>query len=505
MPKIKKLFVSFPSRILAFLALGAGCLAALGQAPWSLWPVSMLGFIGICALQFRTQSSKQAAWLGWLSGTGYFGVSLFWIVEPFLVDIARHGWMAPFALFLMSSGLALLWAIPAAATARISPHILRCIAFPVALTIFEMLRSILFTGFPWALPAYIWSNHSIMQLSAWVGPFGVVLFTLSTSALAALGLVFRKPMFPIISLVIFIGCWGVVETRVPDELDVADGKTARLLQPNAAQHLKWQCDMIPVFFNAQLEMSRSARVDGIDLIVWPEMAVGYRINQTPDALRLIADAADGVPVAFGGNAVVDEKFRNTLALMGTDGAIGDWYYKHHLVPFGEYVPMGELLGRVGIRGLAARDGAGYDVGDGPKVLDVEGLGKVLPLICYELIFPRHLRTEVRPDVILQITNDAWFGNISGPYQHLAQAKFRAVEQGLPVLRSANTGISAAIDPYGRIIAQLPLNEEGFLDVSVPLPLPPTLYSKTGDMPLLGVLLLVMAGVFATATLGRENV
>jgi apolipoprotein N-acyltransferase len=279
----------------------------------------------------------------------------------------------------------------------------------------------------------------------------------------------------------------------------------RILQPNAAQHLKWQRDMIPVFFNKQLDMSRSAKDDGIDLIVWPEMAVGYRLNQTPEALGLIAQAANGVPTAFGGNSVVDDKFRNSLAVMNAQGDISDWYYKHHLVPFGEYVPLGDLLGQIGIRGLAARDGAGYDVGDGPKVIEIAGVGKLLPLICYELIFPRHLRTETRPDIILQVTNDAWFGNISGPYQHLAQAKFRAVEQGLPVLRSANTGISAAIDPYGRILAQLALNEEGYLDVAIPDPLAPTLYSKTGDTPLFILLLIVMAGIVGHSALGRRHV
>jgi apolipoprotein N-acyltransferase len=505
MPRIKRLLQQFPPWVGVIAAFGAGCAAALGHAPWSLWPVSLLGFIGICVLHLRAENTQKAAWLGWLSGTGYFGVSLFWIVEPFLVDIAKHGWMAPFALFLMAAGLALLWAAPAAISSRVPSVFLRSIAFAVSLTLFEMLRSILFTGFPWALPAYIWSNHSLMQLSAWVGSFGLTLFTLLISVLIAFSITARRPIAAVISSVFFAFAWVIAGSQIPNADAATTGKLARLLQPNAAQHLKWQREMIPVFFSSQLDMTRSASAAGIDLVVWPEMAVGYRLNQTPEALRMIAEAAGGVPVAFGGNSVIDDKFRNSMALMNSGGDISDWYYKHHLVPFGEYVPLGDLLGQIGIRGLAARDGAGYDVGDGPQVFDVEGVGKVLPLICYELIFPRHLRTDVRPDIILQITNDAWFGNVSGPYQHLAQAKFRAVEQGLPVLRSANTGISAAIDPYGRIIAQLALNEKGFLDVPIPSPLAPTFYSQTGDTPLFIILMLVMAGIMGRSALGRRHV
>ena len=449
--------------------------------------------------------SRTAVWSVWLSATGYFGISLFWIVEPFLVDIATHGWMAPFALLFMASGLALLWAIPAPFAIRISSVFLRSIGLITGLSLFEFLRSILFTGFPWSLPAYIWSDHPLMQLSAWIGPFGVTLFTLFISGLIGHTLFTRSGISGLCALAVLGIGWIAAEQRLTNATAETTDKTARLLQPNAAQHLKWKSDMIPVFFNTQLDMSRDAKAAGIDMIVWPETAVGYRLNQTPRALELITDAAGGVPTLFGGNSVVDDKFRNTLASMGSDGEVQDWYYKHHLVPFGEYIPLGEVLGAIGIRGLAARDGAGYDSGDGPKLLQVEGIGKVLPLICYELIFPRHLRTDIRPDLILQVTNDAWFGNISGPYQHLAQAKFRAVEQGIPLLRSANTGISAAIDPYGRVTAELALNTEGYLDVSIAKPIAPTLYSKTGDLPVLLLMLALMAGIVLRVGLGRRHV
>jgi apolipoprotein N-acyltransferase len=295
---------------------------------------------------------------------------------------------------------------------------------------------------------------------------------------------------------------GEVVLTLGDEAN--SEKTVRLVQPNAAQHLKWQADMIPQFFRAQLDMTSGAREAGVDLVVWPETAVGYRLNSSPEAMEWIKQTANGVPIVFGGNSFLDGKVRNTLAYMGPSGSVEDWYYKHHLVPFGEYIPGGELLGQWGVRGLAARDGAGYAAGQGPQLIDIEGIGKVLPLICYELIFPRHLRTDERPELILQITNDAWFGEISGPYQHLAQAKFRAVEQGLPLIRVANTGVSAVIDPFGRVTAQIPLGVAGAVDAKIPMTNRPTFYSKTGDTPLLILMVLVLAGLFAARGLGRRH-
>lgn len=506
MPSLReKLFRHFPDRKLALTGLFAGVFAALGHAPWSLWPIAMLGLSVMCWLIMQSKNWTRSAWYGWLCGCGYFAISLFWIVEPFLVDVAKHGWMAPFALFLMSAGLALLWAVAAGVSGVFGTAMLRSIALVVTFTLIEMLRSILFTGFPWALISYVWSETPMLQVSADIGPFGLIAMTLIFSVLLAISVIQKSLYIGAVVVAVFSVTWVQAWFVLDRNETIFTEKTVRLVQPNAAQHLKWQSEMIPQFFNAQLEMTKGAMAAGIDLVVWPETAVGYRLNQTPEALDLIAQAAEGVPVIFGGNSVVDDKFRNTLAYMGPSGSVDDWYYKHHLVPFGEYIPFGELLGKFGIRGLAARDGAGYDVGVGPQVIEVAGIGSVLPLICYELIFPQYLRVPERPNLILQITNDAWFGKISGPYQHLAQAKFRAVENGLPLVRVANTGISAVIDPFGRVVGEIPLGEAGFLDVEIPAPNKPTLYSKTGDKPLLFLLLTILSGLLAFRALrGRHE-
>ncbi|MEM7441222.1 MAG: apolipoprotein N-acyltransferase, partial [Pseudomonadota bacterium] len=171
-----------------------------------------------------------------------------------------------------------------------------------------------------------------------------------------------------------------------------------------------------------------------------------------------------------------------LHLDGTGALVAD-YDKHHLVPFGEFVPLGDLAGRLGIHGLAANDGMGFQAGTGPKLIAVEGVPAYIPLICYEAIFPAYAWSESgRPGWLLHITNDAWFGNFAGPYQHLVQARARAIEQGLPMARAANTGISAMIDPYGRITAHAALGIEGYVDAALPAALDPTVYSRFGRAP-----------------------
>jgi apolipoprotein N-acyltransferase len=192
-----------------------------------------------------------------------------------------------------------------------------------------------------------------------------------------------------------------------------------------------------------------------------------------------------------------------MVVLDQDGTVAQVYDKHHLVPFGEYVPFAEALNRLGIFGLAQRIPAGYSSGVGAKLLDFGPLGRALPLICYEAVFPHDVNAAPeRPNFLIQITNDAWFGKGAGPRQHLAQARMRAIEQGLPLARSANTGISAMIDPYGRILASLPLNTAGFVDAALPRPLPPTVYSRTGDMSF-AVLLLLGFG-FAVIRIRRHS-
>jgi apolipoprotein N-acyltransferase len=222
----------------------------------------------------------------------------------------------------------------------------------------------------------------------------------------------------------------------------------------------------------------------------------WRLDDSTELFALATSASGGAPIAMGIGRVEDGLFRNSLALVDGTGQVLAIYDKHHLVPFGEYIPFGEWLRNFGIRGLAASDGAAFAPGPGPAVMTVPGIGPVMPLICYEGIFAEEVNAmPERAELLVLVTNDAWFGLNVGPYQHLAQGRLRAIEQGLPMVRVANTGISALIDPRGRILGQIPLEEAGVRDLPLPAALSPTPSSRTGDWP---VILAVLAALLALA-------
>jgi len=272
-----------------------------------------------------------------------------------------------------------------------------------------------------------------------------------------------------------------------------DAPIVRLVQPNAPQHQKWD----PAHRDTFVRRMITATGEGPrpDLVVWPETAIPYLLNHIEDDMRVMTDAARGAPLVFGIQRFDhDRNFYNSLAVMGPGGAIDAIYDKRHLVPFGEYMPGAAFLGRAGMAGLARNLGTGFTPGATPGPVAIPGIGNAIPLICYEGIFAEEISDGGdRARLLLLITNDAWFGQAAGPYQHLAQARLRAIEQGLPMVRVANTGISAMIDANGRIIDHLPLGVDGALDVALPAALPPTLYARTGDWPVAVVLILLMLG------------
>ena len=478
-------------RVALLIALIIGAIAALGQAPVNAWPLSVIAFGCLYGLFQAAPDVRRAALIGWAGGTGYFLVALSWIIEPFLVDIARHGWMAPFALIFLAGGLALFWGA-GFALARWAGG--TALAFVPALTLAEAVRGWLFTGFPWAQPGHIWVDTPLMPLAAYVGALGLVVATLLLAVLIWVALSGNR----LILAAVLIVQIGLLIAPVHDGPRRTDGPVIRLIQPNAAQHEKWDPAMMPVFFNRQLDFTREGARP--DLVVWPETAIPSLLNHADDMLAAISDAAGDAQVVLGAQRLDGVRLYNSLVVLNGQGQQTALYDKHHLVPFGEYLPFGNVLKRFGLRGLAAEDGNGYSAGPGPELIDLGPLGRALPLICYEGVFPRDVGgAPERADFMLLITNDAWFGQVSGPYQHLAQARLRSVEQGLPMVRVANTGISAMIDARGQLISYLPLGLAGFTDTVLPPPLPPTLYSKTGDLPLLLVLLLGIGGAFATRT------
>ncbi|MEM6373669.1 MAG: apolipoprotein N-acyltransferase [Pseudomonadota bacterium] len=468
------------------LGLLLGASGAMAHAPLSVAPTILLPIMAGFLLLAATHSARTAWWDGWALGAGYFALTLTWITEPFQVDAATTGWMAPFALVLLALLLGSFWAL-----ALCCAH--WCGGRPwmlaLAWTGAEMLRAYAFTGFPWATPVQslvdVWAGQGL----AFLGPHGL---TLLLMGLVAVSVAPRARMaLPVLGLLVA----GFIP--LPQREMATTGHTVRLIQPNAPQEEKWDPEKIPIFVDRQI--AYTAARGGPDLIIWPETALPYLAENAQVVFDLIGEAARGAPVVLGIQRSAGGNYFNSLVVLDAAGQVQQTYDKHHLVPFGEYMPAEWFFRRIEVGGLAARAQGGYTAGPGPALLDFGPLGMALPLICYEAVFAHDVgNAPARPAFLMQLTNDAWFGARSGPQQHLAQARMRAIEQGLPMVRAANTGISAVIAPDGRVTASLALDTAGYLDAVLPAPAPPTLYARTGDLP--WVILLIGAAVLL---LGRR--
>ncbi len=468
--------LSRPVRLALPFALGA--VAGLGQVPFGLPWATLVALAALIWLGLPPGWRAGFA-RGWLAGFGYFLVTIHWIFNPFLVDPDRHGWMAPFGLIFMTGGLALFWgAAFAGATALRRP-----LALVPALAAAELLRSYIFTGFPWALVGHVWIGSGLGQTAALWGAQGLTLVTLVAAGLVAVAAARPTPAGKAMAALPLLAVVAADLALAPGPAPQPDpgAPVIRLVQPNVAQADKDNPDQIPHYSRRLLDLS--AEPDAPDLVVWPETALPWLLDSMTDVLPVIAAAGQGAPVVLGVMRDEGPFYYNSLVLLQPDGSVAATYDKHHLVPFGEYVPFGDLMARFGIRGLAAAEGGGYAAGTGPAVIAIPGIGTAMPLICYETIFPQEiLAAPERPRFLMVVTNDAWFGRFAGPYQHLALGRLRAIETGLPMVRAANTGVSAVIDARGGVVDSLPLGNAGRIDAALPAALPPTPYSRSGDWP-----------------------
>jgi apolipoprotein N-acyltransferase len=484
--------------------LGGG-VTALALPPLHVWP-ALLGFSLLLHLLRRSERRRTAFALGWCFGFGYFLVGLYWVAIAFFSDAERFGALALPAVVLLCAGMALY---PALATWLAMLHRWRsptaaALALAIAWIAMEALRARLFGGFPWNLIGYAWSgSDAISQLGALTGIYGLSLLAVAVGALPA-GLLEpggRGRWWPIAAGAALLALvWSGGVARLADaRVEVVPDVRLRLVQGNVPQEDKWRPEMRNHWFGHYLGLSGHDQ-GNVTHVIWPESASPYPLDQVADARALIAKVVPPGGLLLTGGERFDfsrepPEAWNSLFVVDDGGALRARYDKHDLVPFGEFMPLRDLLGRLGLSQLA-RGGLDFQAGPGRTTIALPGLPPFSPLICYETIFPgRVFAPGARPDWLLNVTNDGWFGQSSGPYQHLAMARMRAIEEGLPLVRSANTGISAVVDPWGRVAARLGLGETGVLDATLPKPLPATVFGRARHWPVLfvvGVALLAAA-------------
>ncbi len=515
------------------IALASGAVGALAMAPFNFFPalavpmtIAVWLIDGSSAglekkpLAFASlrdwrlwrrlpHSARSAFAIGWWWGFGYFLAGLWWLGAAFLADGDEYAYAMPLGVVGLPAAMALYPALGFMLARLIwTPGASRIFAFAAALTFAEWLRGNLFTGFPWNVFGMALGGALVpAQLASLIGLYGVTAVAIAIfSAPATLA---AKPLTPraaspaiaaLLSLaaIFAFGAWRLArapKTSVP-------GVALKIMQPNLSQGDKFRPEYKDAILSRYIRLSELGGAAGskeLTVVIWPESAFPFILSRDPAALARIgvalplgsflvtgaaraeenpSDPAAGIGLAS--TSLENPIFFNAIQVIASGGLILDSYDKAHLVPFGEYLPFESLLTRFGLHQFVHVPG-GFEPGPGRRTLNVPGLPPVAPLICYEAIFSGETLSQEkdapRPGLLLNVTNDGWFGSTAGPYQHFAQARLRAIEEGVPLARAANTGISAIVDPYGRIIGQLPLGAEGLLKGALPQAIPPPVFAR----------------------------
>lgn len=491
------------------MAALAGLSCALAQPPFGLLP-GLLGYAVLFALLDGASGERpmrSAFWRGWLAGVAYFLIAIWWVSEAFMVDVAEHGWQAPFAVAGLAASLGLFWGAAGLIYRMLAAKLIlqrspwRLTIFAALFGLAEWLRGHVLTGFPWDLPGETWrAGDAISQMASLVGVYGLSVLTLFVAASpaamdrAATGA--RRWLAPMLGAGVLIGMqgYGMARLGAPDAQTGAqaraDGRTVRVVQANVAQAAKWDAaaftDIVQRYtrLTAQPPRGRAA-----DIVIWSETAIpalveDYMAPGTWTRAAVIGALTPGQVLLFGADRTDGANYYNSLLILQRDGEdfrLLGRYDKHHLVPFGEYFPMDSLASWTGLKALV-HVGDGFTPGPAARVLSASPVPPLVPMICYEGLFPGAVADHgQRAEWIVNVSNDAWFGRTSGPLQHYNMARYRSIEEGLPMARATPTGVSAVVDAYGRPRAELGAGAFGVIDQVIPRALPPTFFHIWGDL------------------------
>lgn len=456
-----------------------GVLATLALPPFFAWPLLVPAFSGLYYFVSRAQTRTRAFADGWWWGWGFYITGLYWFTIALMVDPEKFAWLIPFALFALNAVIALY--------SGVACLLWRCtrtrglggiFVFSVAWTLVEYARGHLLSGFPWNLAGYSFAaSDALLQIASVVGAYGMTWLAVFLAAIPACwfdGAVPRRQAKYALGLAVaafaIMAGWGAWRIDQAGETRYVPGVVLRLVQANIGQKEKWEPQQRQKGLEEYIRLTRSPGWEKITHVIWPETAVPYAIRGKEPLTRMLGQATPpGALLITGGMRLEgdeeDWRVYNSITAFDHRGAIVGSYDKVRLVPFGEFIPLRRLLPDGWLLPAGAKD---FSRGPGAQTISWPKLPAAVPLICYEVIFPEFVAAApARPAWMLNLTNDAWFGASSGPYQHFQMARVRAVEQGIPLVRVANTGITAIVDGYGRIISKMGLEEKGVVDALLP--------------------------------------
>ena len=480
------------------LAFAAGAASALGFAPVGFWPLTIVGLAALILLLGPAVRMRSALAIGWWFGLGHFLGGQYWIAQAFQFQAEMPTWLGWFAVVLLSMLMAIYPAAAAGLAWRIGRGrtLFRLMALAPAWMLTEWLRGYVFGGFPWNPLGVTWLPLlGVAQMAAFIGALG--LSGLMVLAGGALALAVEGDKLRAGRIAGGVAALGIAGTMLSADPPPLTATRIHIVQANVGQADKWRPDAEERNLRRYEALSSVALKQGPGLLLWPEAAVPALLDEEPRVRRRLGQliGPQGLLITGGLKAIRDKSgdaiaARNSLYVIDGQGRWRDRYDKAELVPFGEYLPLRPILTAIGVSRLVPGD-LDFWPGPGARTLHLPGFPAVGPLVCYEVVFSGHAADRSdRPAWLFNASNDAWFSD-GGAWMHLAQARLRAIEEGLPVVRATPTGVSAVIDPRGRVLNLIPRDRAGTISALLPAPLPPTPFGQTGEMlPVLLALLCV---------------